>query len=259
MSEPRQPLDDLELKKRARRRLVGAVAFALFAAVVLPMVMDEAPPPAGHDIELRIPGQDQVTSSPLATGKAAPLPSSGTAKPIAPEPPAAGKPASGAATEAVVPATVPPAPTAIASSARVAEAALPAKPAGSTSEGKEAARTAVAPASKSEPVAKKEVSADARRAQAILDAQGATAMPSVTEANGAQVILIGAFANATNVKNLQIKLGQLGIKTYTENLESPQGRKTRVRAGPFANREAAEKALEKMKRIGVAGVVAPKS
>ena len=31
---------------------------------------------------------------------------------------------------------------------------------------------------------------------------------------------------------------------------------TRVRAGPFPNREAAEKALDKLKKIGVGGVVA---
>ena len=33
---------------------------------------------------------------------------------------------------------------------------------------------------------------------------------------------------------------------------------TRVRAGPFGNREAAEKALEKMKQVGVSGVISGK-
>ncbi len=72
------------------------------------------------------------------------------------------------------------------------------------------------------------------------------------------MILIGAFANPANVKQLQSKISELGIKTYTEALDSPEGKKTRVRAGPFPNREAAEKALDKMKRIGVSGVVAAK-
>ena len=45
---------------------------------------------------------------------------------------------------------------------------------------------------------------------------------------------------------------------FTEPLDSPQGKKTRVRAGPFTSREAADKALEKMKRIGVNGVVSGK-
>ena len=71
-------------------------------------------------------------------------------------------------------------------------------------------------------------------------------------------MLIGAFSNEANVKNLKTKLGEQGIKTYSEPLETPQGKKTRVRAGPFASREAAEKALEKMQRIGVSGVVTAK-
>ena len=57
---------------------------------------------------------------------------------------------------------------------------------------------------------------------------------------------------------MQTKLSELGLKVYTETLDSPQGKKTRVRAGPFPSRDAADKALEKMKRIGVNGVVAPK-
>ena len=44
-------------------------------------------------------------------------------------------------------------------------------------------------------------------------------------------------------------------RVYTEPLASPEGKKTRVRAGPFTSREAADKALDKLKRIGVNGVV----
>ena len=50
-----------ELKKRARRRLVGATALALLAVIVLPMVMDREPKPAPQDIQVRIPSQDAGT------------------------------------------------------------------------------------------------------------------------------------------------------------------------------------------------------
>ena len=60
-------------------------------------------------------------------------------------------------------------------------------------------------------------------------------------------------------KRVEPLAAEIGVKTYTEPLESSQGKKTRVRAGPFANREAAEKALEKMKHIGVNGVLVTKS
>jgi DedD protein len=42
--------DNLDIKKRARRRLVGAAALALLAAIVLPMMMDQEPRSASQDI-----------------------------------------------------------------------------------------------------------------------------------------------------------------------------------------------------------------
>ena len=52
------------LKKRARRRLVGAVAFASVVAVVLPMVMDHQPRQVVNEVEIRIPGQDEKPFAP---------------------------------------------------------------------------------------------------------------------------------------------------------------------------------------------------
>jgi len=80
--------------------------------------------------------------------------------------------------------------------------------------------------------------------------------PAPAKPGGQHVILIGAFANPENVKQLQGKIGGLGVSTYTEMLNSPDGAKTRVRAGPFPTREAADNALEKLKRSGINGVVA---
>ncbi|HUY04230.1 MAG TPA: SPOR domain-containing protein [Rhodocyclaceae bacterium] len=57
--------EQLELKKRARRRLVGAVALALAAVIVLPMVMDQEPKPLTRDIQIRIPSQDAAPMHPV--------------------------------------------------------------------------------------------------------------------------------------------------------------------------------------------------
>jgi DedD protein len=54
----------LQLKKRARRRLVGAVAFASVVAVVLPMIMDHQPRQPVPEVEIRIPGQDEKPFAP---------------------------------------------------------------------------------------------------------------------------------------------------------------------------------------------------
>ena len=123
---------------------------------------------------------------------------------------------------------------------------------------KEAAK---APAKPEEKKVADSAAKETQRAAAILGgkADDAAAKPAANgngAGNGQYVILIGAFSNPANVKQLQTKIGELGVKVYTEPLDSPGGKKTRVRAGPFANRDAADKALDKLKRIGVNGVVA---
>ena len=57
--------ENLDIKKRARRRLVGASALALAAAVVLPMVMDHDPRPPVQDVQVRIPGQGPAAPGPM--------------------------------------------------------------------------------------------------------------------------------------------------------------------------------------------------
>jgi DedD protein len=63
-------------KKRARRRLVGAIALALAAAVGLPMLLDSAPKPLAGDIAIQIPSKDKAAPLPVP---AAPAASSDTA------------------------------------------------------------------------------------------------------------------------------------------------------------------------------------
>jgi len=235
-----------QLKKRARRRLVGAVAFASVVAVVLPMIMDHQPRQAVTEVEIRIPGQDEKPFAPkfavTPVDKAAPQ-----EQPV----PADQAPAEPAATK----------PTArvIESSADKLDekpaAKAPEKPSDKAPEKSE--KTAAKSEKTPEKPAAAESSAEAKRAAAILAGQG-SAPESLTAKSGDYVILIGAFANEENVKNLRAKLAEKNVKTYVEALDTPGGKKTRVRAGPFASREAAEKALERMKQVGVSGVISGK-
>jgi len=228
------PDAQLQLKKRARRRLVGAVAFAGLAAVVLPMVMDEEPKQQVQDVQIRIPGQDQAPFNPKL-------------KPVASEKKDEVSPP---VVEAPRPVETP------ASKAAEKAAEKPAEKPIEKAPEKPAAKPAEKPAAK--PAEKTvEKPADAQRAAAILGGKGVSEQ-APANGNGQFVILIGAFSNPANVKQLQTKISELGIKVYTEPLDSPEGKKTRVRAGPFANRDAAEKALDRIKRIGVNGVVAAK-
>ena len=137
-----QEQQDVEtLKRRGRRRLVGAVALILAAVIVLPMVFDQEPRGTGSNVSVRIPGEDET--------------------PFAPKRPA-----------------------------------------------------------------KKEEF----------------------------VVQVGAF---TSPQGAIAKLESAKLPYYTEKM---QGNLTRVRAGPFATREAAEKAHEQLKSLGFEpGAVAPKS
>jgi len=52
--------DELNLRRKARRRLIGAIALTLAVVVILPMVLESQPKPSGQDIDLRIPAPEKV-------------------------------------------------------------------------------------------------------------------------------------------------------------------------------------------------------
>jgi len=233
----------LELKKSARRRLVGAAALALFAAIVLPMVMDHEPKPPAQDIQVRIPGQESGTfTSRILPGKTA------STTPL-PPPPAATKPAEPVAE--AKPEAPAPKPDAAKAEPAKPEAAKPE----AKLEGKAEAKPDVKPDSKPVPVAKPELAKAAEKPPVKEEKARAEAA-----LNGKEqwVVQLGAYKDAGNVKHLLDKLKQMGVAAYTEKFDSPQGPRTRVRAGPFTSREAAEKARVRIKTIGVDGPVAPK-
>ncbi|WP_291994500.1 SPOR domain-containing protein [Candidatus Accumulibacter sp. ACC003] len=278
----------LHLKKKARRRLVGAVAIAGLAAVILPMVMDEEPKQAVHDVQIAIPGQEQLPFDPreLAARSAAPT---GAAAVVvgeendgvapggaAPKDVATGAIAKAGQSAAAVEKAADRSVDRAAEEKTVAKALAEQKAAEQKAAEKKDAERRAAERKDAERRATEKKDAD-RRADEKRAADKKAAEqkadktpprkpeppgepPSAGDArsNGQQVILVGAFADPENVKKLLSKIGKAGVPTYTEALNSPDGPRTRVRAGPFPNREAAEKALETLKRIGVGGVVASK-
>ncbi len=197
----------LQLKKRARRRLVGAAALALLAIIVLPVVMDHEPRPPLQDIQVRIPNQDSEGLAPL------PAPKPTIPKPNTPNPASLPPPEPGATPVA-------------------------APPSG------ESNKAAVAP-----PLA----AAPLTPAVAEPAAEVAHQQPQQQ-----WVVQLGTYKDAGNVKNLLAKLQEMHVPAYTEKIDAGQGARTRVRAGPFTSREAAEKAQARIKKLGVNGTVAVK-
>jgi len=67
MAEEKQDVETL--KRRGRRRLVGAVALVLAAVIVLPMVFDPEPRGTDSPVKVRIPGEDETPFAPKLIAK----------------------------------------------------------------------------------------------------------------------------------------------------------------------------------------------
>jgi DedD protein len=248
-------------KKRARRRLIGAVALALAVVIVLPMILDSEPKPLNEDIAIQIPSKDQ----PAAHAGAA-------SQPEAAQPPAAdsGKMASAAAAldrkeEIVEPAAVPapaptPAVTAPASAAPPKPVEKPAeKPAAKPEEKKPAAAERKEEPKKEAPKPKAaEQGDDAARALAILEGKpAAAAAAKKPAAAGKFVIQVAALATQDKVNELRNKLSGAGIHSYTQKIATQSGDRTRIRVGPFGSRDEAEKMGARIKKLGLNATIVP--
>jgi DedD protein len=150
------------LKRRGRRRLVGAVALVLAAVIVLPMVFDPEPKRADVAVNVRIPGENETKFAPKVEPKAP-------------------------------------------------EQKIEVK--------------------KAEPEAK------------IVETKKPE--PKKAAPVGEFVVQVGAFANP---EGAIAKLAAAQVPYYTEAVK---GNLTRVLAGPFTSREAAEKVLKQLKGMGL--------
>jgi DedD protein len=56
--------EEIRLRKRARRRLIGAIALTTLVVVTLPMVLDSEPRPIGDDIAVQIPSPNSGPYAP---------------------------------------------------------------------------------------------------------------------------------------------------------------------------------------------------
>ncbi len=220
-------------KKRARRRLVGAVALALAVAIGLPMILDSEPKPLSTDIDIRIPAKDKAPAQAMPA--------------VVPAADALDK-----REELVEPARVaqgPLAPPAVPVPLEVAEVKLDkpeAKPA-SKPEAKPADKPAVKPAEVKPVPAKPVAKPDAERALAILEDK-----PVAAPANQKYVVQVAALQSQEKVSELQGKLKAAGIPSFTQK----SGEWIRIRVGPFSKEEG-EQIRAKLDKLGLSGKIQP--
>jgi DedD protein len=107
--------------------------------------------------------------------------------------------------------------------------------------------------------AQAEVNPEAPKAPAAEKRPKGAAKAADSEAKRALALLndksyfvpLGAFANPDNAKQVREKAAAAGIKIYAETIPAKEGEQTRLRAGPFETRDAAEKARDKLKTLGI--------
>lgn len=68
-------------------------------------------------------------------------------------------------------------------------------------------------------------------------------------ADGRYVVQVGSFAEEGRARDARARLERAGLKNYTQAVETKEGRRVRVRAGPFASKAEAERAAEKIKKL----------
>lgn len=80
---------------------------------------------------------------------------------------------------------------------------------------------------------------------------GDTADEKPVTGNERIVVQVGAFAEVERAREARLKLERAGLKTYTHVAETSQGKRIRVRMGPFATRAEADKAAARAKALGL--------
>ena len=66
------------------------------------------------------------------------------------------------------------------------------------------------------------------------------------------MVQVGAFADATKLREVRSKVERAGMKTYTQVVTTADGPRTRVRVGPFDDRSKAQQAADKIRQLDLA-------
>lgn len=238
-SAPPQPQSIEAIRQRAKYRLVGASVLVLIGVIGFPLLFDKQPRPIAVDTPIDIPDRNKLAPLTLPNAPAAvpaarvvSAPATMTTEPSAP---ASDKPAP-AATLANEPGVITETSDKNVPVAQVNKAQATSK--NIAVEAPKPIRQAV-----SAPVSK---AAEGANVQPLLDAKKVEE-PAV----GANrfVVQVGAFADATRAREVRLKVEQAGLKTYTQVADTKDGKRIRVRVGPFATKAEADKAAEKIKKL----------
>ena len=245
------------MRRRARHRLIGAAVLVLVGVIGFPLLFDTQPRPIPVDIPIEIPDRNKV--APLVVP--APVADAPAAKPAAPATP---EPAPTAAVQRPAPSR-----TAAANGLAEGEELVPsarlapskptpppaAAPAAAKPEVKHEAKPPAAPAPSPAPEPKPARADDSARARALLEGRSTEAPAAASAEEARFIVQVGAFADAEKAREARTKVERAGLKTYTQVVDTKDGKRTRVRVGPFTNRAEADKAATRIKALDLSASV----
>jgi DedD protein len=82
-------------------------------------------------------------------------------------------------------------------------------------------------------------------------AAGPSRASSAADSDDRFVVQVGAYTDPATLREARQKVERLGLKTYTQVIETDAGRRTRVRVGPFDSRADADEAARRLKAAGL--------
>lgn len=238
------------MRKRAKHRLIGAAVLVALGVIGFPLLFDNQPRPIPVDLPIDIP--DKNTVKPLGN---LPVGNAAAVSEIIDEaaPPEASAPVAPAASQTAKPVAV----------AKPA-ALMPAPAASRIAVGTLGNASPVAP---SKPIEKPKpelpktdpAKADGTKAQSLLEGKESF-VPSTAPASAPvgvvrYVVQVGAFSDVVKAREARIKLESAGLKTYTQVVTPKEGKRIRVRVGPFESKAEADKAAAKVKILDLPAAI----
>jgi DedD protein len=241
-SSASQPESVEAMRKRAKHRLIGAGVLVLIGVIGFPLLFDTQPRPIAVDIPIEIPDRNKAKPLPVPAQAAATASVTQPLVATAQAPAVSGHVTPSEPVPATVKETPPPAPVKVAES--------PAPKAETRPETKVVAKAE--PKAETKPPAKSD---DGLKAKALLEGKAAEAAASHATAEGRFVVQVGAFADGAKARETRLKVEKAGLKTYTNVAETKDGKRIRVRVGPFTTRGEADKAADKIKGLDLPAAI----
>jgi DedD protein len=246
----------LPQKKRARHRLIGAVALCLAAAIVVPLLLDSEPTRPSSDVAIVVPSRDTPLPARAAEAgvRSAVEPAGKGAEPKGSD--VKGAEAKGTDTKSADMKGA----DAKATDAKGADAkgadtkGTDAKATETKGTDAKAADTKAADAKATDAKATDTKSAKAEpRKDPAKDEIGqlADAAQARAKGDGRYLLQVGAYANETGAATVVDRVKANGLPAFTEKIKTDRGDRVRVRVGPFSSRDAAEQARGQLQAAGV--------